>query len=167
MRPFVQGIRSPDRGILLYGPPGNGKTLLAKAAAAAASAAFLAVSASALTSKWHGEAEKLVRSLFKVARARAPAIIFLDEVRPAPAGFVGGVVGCDDALPRLAASHPLPPDTLPSCHQPILRFMRSVNPLHSRLPLHSRIVCGDVHPFSYSHYPPGINYIITFGDRLP
>lgn len=77
----VQGIRSPDRGILLYGPPGNGKTLLARAAAGAASAAFLAVSASALTSKWHGEAEKLVRSLFKVARARAPAIIFLDEVR--------------------------------------------------------------------------------------
>eukprot|EP00892_Ulva_mutabilis_P001837 jgi/Ulvmu1/11654/UM008_0058.1 len=77
---LFRGIRSPDRGILLYGPPGNGKTLLARAAAAAASAAFLAVSASALTSKWHGEAEKLVRALFAVARKRAPTIIFLDEV---------------------------------------------------------------------------------------
>jgi len=69
---------------LLYGPPGNGKTLLARAAASAASAAFLAVSASALTSKWHGEAEKLVRALFKVARERAPSIIFLDEVSTDP-----------------------------------------------------------------------------------
>jgi AAA+ superfamily predicted ATPase len=77
---IFHGIRAPMRGILLFGPPGTGKTLLAKAAACAAGCTFFPVSAASLTSKWHGEGERLVRELFEKARHAAPSIIFVDEV---------------------------------------------------------------------------------------
>mmetsp|Transcript_48953 Transcript_48953/g.72778 ORF Transcript_48953/g.72778 Transcript_48953/m.72778 type:complete len:565 (-) Transcript_48953:123-1817(-) len=81
LRPdLYTGLRSPPRGILLYGPPGTGKTMLAKAAAYESQCAFFACSASSLTSKWVGEAEKLVRTLFRVAADVAPSIVFLDEI---------------------------------------------------------------------------------------
>uniref|UniRef100_A0A6P4EGQ1 LOW QUALITY PROTEIN: fidgetin-like protein 1 n=1 Tax=Drosophila rhopaloa TaxID=1041015 RepID=A0A6P4EGQ1_DRORH len=74
------GVRCPPRGVLLFGPPGTGKTLIAKSIASQARAKFFSINPSSLTSKWVGEAEKLVRTLFAVAAAHQPAIIFIDEV---------------------------------------------------------------------------------------
>jgi len=73
------GIR-PPRGILLYGPPGVGKTLLAKAAATESGANFIAINGPEILSKWVGESERAIREIFRKARMVAPAIIFLDEI---------------------------------------------------------------------------------------
>ncbi|KAI7741929.1 hypothetical protein M8C21_024308 [Ambrosia artemisiifolia] len=81
LRPDIfRGVRSPGRGLLLFGPPGTGKTMIGKAIAGEAKATFFYISASSLTSKWIGEGEKLVRALFGVASCRQPAVIFVDEI---------------------------------------------------------------------------------------
>ncbi|MCS7132263.1 MAG: CDC48 family AAA ATPase [Aigarchaeota archaeon] len=73
------GIR-PPRGILLYGPPGCGKTLLAKAVATESEANFISVKGPEIFNKWVGESEKAIREIFRKARQAAPCVIFFDEV---------------------------------------------------------------------------------------
>ncbi len=70
----------PPRGILLYGPPGVGKTMLAKAAATESEANFISVKGPEVMSKWVGESEKAIRMIFKKARQASPAIVFIDEI---------------------------------------------------------------------------------------
>ncbi len=73
------GIEPPN-GVLLYGPPGTGKTLLAKAVANKTNSTFTSLSCSVLVRKYIGEGAKLVRDLFRLAKEKKPAIIFIDEI---------------------------------------------------------------------------------------
>jgi len=77
---FKKADTVPPKGIILYGVPGTGKTLLAKAAATESEANFISVKGPEILSKWIGEAEQGVREIFRKARQSSPSIIFLDEV---------------------------------------------------------------------------------------
>ncbi len=77
---FVEVGVEPPHGILLYGPPGNGKTLVAKAVAHRAKATFIRMIGSELVQKYIGEGARLVRDVFNIAREKAPSIVFIDEI---------------------------------------------------------------------------------------
>ncbi|KAI5151754.1 transitional endoplasmic reticulum ATPase [Enteropsectra breve] len=77
---FLKFGQNPSKGVLLYGPPGCGKTLLAKAVATECNANFISVKGPELLTMWVGESEKNVRELFDKARGSAPCVLFFDEI---------------------------------------------------------------------------------------
>ena len=92
------GIK-PPRGLLLYGPPGNGKTLIAKAIATESAANFIAIKGPEVMSKWVGESEKKLREVFRKAKQVSPCIVFLDELDAlAPTRGTGGDNNVSDRL---------------------------------------------------------------------
>lgn len=81
MRPDIfTGLRALPKGLLLFGPPGTGKTLIGKAIANQTGATFFSISSSSLTSKWIGEGEASVKTLFAVANYYQPSVVFIDEI---------------------------------------------------------------------------------------
>ena len=91
------GIR-PPRGALIYGPPGCGKTLLARALATESGANMILVRGPELLSKWVGESEKAVREIFRKARASAPCVVIFDEMDSLARRRTGGGDGAGEGI---------------------------------------------------------------------
>ncbi|ARM75993.1 CDC48 family AAA ATPase [Acidianus manzaensis] len=94
----IAGIE-PPRGILLFGPPGTGKTMLAKAVSTESGANFIAIRGPEVLSKWVGESERAVREIFRKARMYAPSVIFFDEIDAiAPSRGISSDTGVTERL---------------------------------------------------------------------
>jgi len=91
----------PPRGVLLYGPPGMGKTMLAKAVAANTAASFIRVVGSEFVQKYLGEGPRMVRDVFRLARENAPAIIFIDEIDAIATKRFDAQTGADREVQRI------------------------------------------------------------------
>ncbi|HIP84157.1 MAG TPA: AAA family ATPase [Methanothermococcus okinawensis] len=90
----------PPKGVLLYGPPGTGKTLLAKAVAHETNATFIKIVGSELVKKFIGEGAKLVKDVFKLAKEKAPSIIFIDEIDAIASKRTEALTGGDREVQR-------------------------------------------------------------------
>ncbi|MDD1762785.1 MAG: proteasome-activating nucleotidase [Methanothrix sp.] len=90
----------PPKGVLLHGPPGTGKTILAKAVAQSTEATFMRVVGSEFVQKYIGEGARLVRELFEMAKSRSPAIIFIDELDAIGARRMDGATSGDREVQR-------------------------------------------------------------------
>jgi 26S proteasome regulatory subunit T3 len=91
----------PPRGVLLYGPPGCGKTMLAKAIAAHTKAAFIRVVGSEFVQKYLGEGPRMVRDVFRLAKENSPAIIFIDEIDAIATKRFDAQTGADREVQRI------------------------------------------------------------------
>lgn len=91
----------PPRGVLLYGAPGTGKTMLAKAVANHTTAAFIRVVGSEFVQKYLGEGPRMVRDVFRLARENAPAIIFIDEIDAIATKRFDAQTGADREVQRI------------------------------------------------------------------
>jgi len=91
----------PPRGVLMFGPPGTGKTMMAKAVAHATTAAFISVVGSEFVQKYLGEGPRMVRDVFRLARENSPAIIFIDEIDAIATKRFDAQTGADREVQRI------------------------------------------------------------------
>lgn len=91
----------PPRGVLLFGPPGTGKTMIAKAVAAESKCAFIRMVGSEFVQKYLGEGPRMVRDVFRLARENAPSIIFIDEVDAIATKRYDSHTGADREVQRI------------------------------------------------------------------